>query len=53
MLCNAGVCTSCLMLVGGQCFVNVQRLQFRMGAVPGTVAWLPRKAAFVLCKSVF
>jgi hypothetical protein len=46
-LCNAGVCTSCLVLVG-QRFVNIQALQFGMCAVPGINAWLPRKLAYVV-----
>ena len=53
MLCNAGVYTSCLVLVEDQCFVNIQRLQFGMCAVSGTIALLPRKLAYTLCKTVF
>jgi len=52
-LCNAGVCTSCLVLAEGQCFVNIQTFQCGMCAVPGTIALLPRKLAYVLCKTVF
>ena len=51
-LCNAGVCTSCLVLVESQCFVNIEILQFGMCAVPGTMVWLPTKLAYVLCKTV-